>query len=312
VTQASPDVSVVIPTKDRPHLLGRAVASALRQPGVAVEVIVVDDGSAPEAARATAEVYGGDARVRHVRNETSIGNPASRNRGLEEVGGRFFCTLDYDDEFLPGRLAAQVEVLERAGGDDVVAVTGVELVWSDGRPPVREQPNVPRPVRLDARPDRFELISSRVFLNTYLVPADLMRKVDGYDPVLRWGEHTDLFLRLQDVARFVALPMIGTRVHRDAAPGLARQAWDRKVVGVSRILEKHAAVFEASPKLRAVWLDGLGMAYLRTGRRGEAVRSFRLAARAYPRRLRIWRHLVAAATHTEAVLCRGSEERVPA
>jgi len=307
----TPDVSVVIPTKDRSHLLPRALESALGQPGVSLEVVVVDDGSSPEHAERYRELCDGHDRVRLVRNETSIGNPASRNRGLEEVTGRLFCTLDDDDEFLPGKLAAQVEALERAGGDDVIAVTGVELVWSDGRPPLRESPNVPAPIRLDDRPDRFARISPRVFLNTYLVPSELMRKVDGYDPVLRWGEHTDLFLRLQQVARFVALPMLGTRVHRDAAPGLARQAWDRKVVGVSRILEKHPEVFAASPKLHAVWLDGLGMAYLRTGRRAEARRTFARAFRTYPKRPRIWRHLVAATTHTEAVLCRGAGERVP-
>jgi len=312
VARVVPDVSVVIPTRDRPHLVGRAIASALHQPGVAVEVIVVDDGSAPEAARATEESYRDDRRVRHLRKETSIGNPASRNRGLEEASGRFFCTLDDDDEFVSGRLAAQVETLERIGGDDVVAVTGIELAWSDGRPPIRDQPNVPGPVRLDTRPNRFDLISPRVFHNTYLVPVEMMRKIEGYDPVLRWGEHTDLFLRLQEVARFVALPMIGTRVHRDVAPSSARPAWDRKAEGISRILEKHAPVFEASPRVRAVWLDGLGMAYLRTGRRPEAVRSFRRAARAHPRRLRVWRHLVAAATYTEAVLCRTPEERIPA
>jgi hypothetical protein len=106
--------------------------------------------------------------------------------------------------------------------------------------------------------------------------------------------------------------MVGTIVHRDAAPGLARQAWDRKVIGVSRILDKHADVFERSPKLRAVWLDGLGMAYLRTGRRPEARRTFREALRANPRRGRILRHLVAATTHTESILCRGQADKVPA
>jgi len=105
--------------------------------------------------------------------------------------------------------------------------------------------------------------------------------------------------------------MVGTRVHRDAAGGLARQAWDRKVVGVSRILEKHAEVFDRSPGLRAVWLDGLGMAYLRTGRRAEARRAFREALSANPRRGRILRHLVAATTRTESILCRGRADRVP-
>jgi glycosyltransferase involved in cell wall biosynthesis len=307
----TPDVSVVIPTRNRPHLIGRAVASAMAQEGPSVDVVVVDDGSEAEAAAAIREVCAADPRVRCLRNEESIGNPASRNRGLEQATGRLFCTLDDDDEFLPGKLRAQVEALERAGGDDVVAVAGVELVWS-GRPPLRQFPRLPEPVRLEGDQDPFERLSPRIFLNTYLVPTALIRSVGGYDPVLRWGEHTDLFLRLQRVARFVGVDVLGTRVHRDAAGGLARQAWDRKVVGVSRVLEKHAEVFARSPRLRAIWLDGLGMAYLRTGRRREARLAFREALAAYPRRGRILRHLVAATTHTEAILCRARAERVPA
>jgi glycosyltransferase involved in cell wall biosynthesis len=308
----APRVSVVIPTKDRPHLVGRAVASALSQEGQAVEVVVVDDGSQPDAASSIEEVCRSDPRIRHVRNERSIGNPASRNRGFEAATGELWCTLDDDDEFLPGRLRAQVEALEAAGADDVVAVAGVELVWAD-RPSLVQLPRIGSdPVRLDDDPDPFARLSPRLFLNTYVAPAALMAKVDGYDPALRWGEHTDLFLRLQKVSRFVGVPMVVTRVHRDAAPGSARQAWDRKVTGVSTILEKHVDVFERNAHLRAVWLDGLGMAYLRTGRRADARRTFRAALSANPRRARTIRHLVAATTHTEAILCRRHAERVPA
>jgi glycosyltransferase involved in cell wall biosynthesis len=39
-------VSVVIPTKDRPEMLRRAVSSVLGQTYAPIEVIVVDDGSA--------------------------------------------------------------------------------------------------------------------------------------------------------------------------------------------------------------------------------------------------------------------------
>jgi glycosyltransferase involved in cell wall biosynthesis len=307
----TPLVSVVIPTKDRPQLVGRAVASALSQAGPAVEVVLVDDGSEPPAAAAVEELSRTDRRIRHVRNAESMGNPAARNRGFEEATGELWCTLDDDDELLPGRLRAQVEALDAGGDDDVIAVTGVELVWA-GRPPLVQLPRIgPVPVRLDGDADPFARLSPRLFLNTYLVPAELVRKVDGYDPVLRWGEHSDLFLRLQRVARFVGVPIVGTRVHRDAATGLARQAWDRKVIGVSRILDKHPEVFERSPHLRAIWLDGLGMAYLRTGRRREARRTFREALRANPRRGRILRHLVASSTHSEGILCRGQADRVP-
>ncbi len=45
-----PAVTVVIPTHNRPEMLGRAVASAIAQTQVSCEVIVVDDGSTPPVA----------------------------------------------------------------------------------------------------------------------------------------------------------------------------------------------------------------------------------------------------------------------
>jgi glycosyltransferase involved in cell wall biosynthesis len=274
--------------------------------------VVVDDGSGPDHEARYREICAAHDRVRLIRNPASVGNPGSRNVGLEHVRGRLFTTLDDDDELLPGRLAAQVEVLERFGfPGDLIALTGVEQVWSDGRTAVA-RPSLPSPTRLDVPGDPFGTIGIRVFLDTYLVPADLMRAAGGYDDVLRWGEHTDLYLRLQREARFVAVPMIGTRVHHDAARGQMSRDWDRKVIGITRILDKHAAVFDAAPKLKATWLDGLGMAQLRTGHRSDAARTFRRAIRAYPRRLRVWRHLLAAATHTERVLCRPSAGTVGA
>ncbi len=145
----APDVSVVIPTKNRPQLIGRAVASALSQEGPSVEVVLVDDGSDPDAAAAIAEVGRSDPRIRHVRNEESIGNPASRNRGFEEATGDLWCTLDDDDEFTPGRLRAQVEAVRATAADDVIGIAGVELRWTD-RDPLVQLPQIGAdPVRLD-------------------------------------------------------------------------------------------------------------------------------------------------------------------
>lgn len=57
-----PRVSVIIPTYDRPHLLGGAVESA-RTAGQDVEIIVVDDASVD----GTAEVCRGLKDIRYVR-----------------------------------------------------------------------------------------------------------------------------------------------------------------------------------------------------------------------------------------------------
>ena len=62
-----PLLSVIVPTRDRPHLVATAVSSVLGQTRPELEVIVADDCSGPEAAEAVDALADGDERVRVVR-----------------------------------------------------------------------------------------------------------------------------------------------------------------------------------------------------------------------------------------------------
>jgi len=104
----SPEVSVVIPTRDRPDLVTRAVRSALAQTVEDIEVIVVIDG--PDAPTRSALGGVGDARVRVVELPVSGGAPNARNVGVHEARARWTALLDDDDEWLPTKLAAQLEL----------------------------------------------------------------------------------------------------------------------------------------------------------------------------------------------------------
>lgn len=99
-----PMVSVVIPTWHRETDVVRAARSALRQSGVEIEVIVLDDSAENSAERHVAGIA--DARVRYVRCVTpSDGVPARvRNRGLALARGEFVHFLDDDDELEEGAL----------------------------------------------------------------------------------------------------------------------------------------------------------------------------------------------------------------
>lgn len=111
--------SVIIPTYNRRHQLGQAIASALEQEGVTVEVIVVDDGSTDGTLDWLAADYA-DPRVRVLRNTRSKGPAGARNAGLQVAGGDFIALLDSDDCFLPGHLASCAQVFQRFADVDVV------------------------------------------------------------------------------------------------------------------------------------------------------------------------------------------------
>src|SRR6185436_15489253 len=85
------DVSVVIPTKNRPEMLARLIESVRRQAGVRCEIIVVDDGS-------TSPVAGLPADVLYLRNKMSLSACASRNRGVRAARAEFVAFFDDDAE----------------------------------------------------------------------------------------------------------------------------------------------------------------------------------------------------------------------
>ncbi|MDQ3805079.1 MAG: glycosyltransferase [Acidobacteriota bacterium] len=111
MTEPTPQSSVIIATRDRPHLLPRAVRSA-QAAGTDVEVIVVDDASEEATARVCRELGG----VRYVRVERNQRLGGARNIGLLASRAEFISFLDDDDLRLPGSLDAQVEVLRAAPG----------------------------------------------------------------------------------------------------------------------------------------------------------------------------------------------------
>ena len=122
-------VSVVIPTYNRAHLLQRALDSALEQTRDGDEVIVVDDGSTdgtPELLEEYAD------RIRVVRGERA-GGAAARNRGTRAARCDLVAFLDSDDEWFPGKLDMQREVLEKRR--DVLFVFGeFASTLADGTP----------------------------------------------------------------------------------------------------------------------------------------------------------------------------------
>jgi glycosyltransferase involved in cell wall biosynthesis len=296
-----PDVTVVIATKDRPSVIPRALESVRGQAGVATETIVVDDGSSPTAAAELREICGGFPDIRLLRLEGSRGPSAARNAGVVQARGRFFCALDDDNRFCSGKLEAQVRALDGAGTSDAVAVTGVELL-AEGREPERSFAQLSGPTRLDGVRDPFAMLPARVFVHTYLLPTELLRRVGSFDEALRWGEHTELFLRLRRVATFVGVDTVGAQVHRGTELRHASRDWHAKAQGIRRIMALHADDFRASPSMRAEWLDVLGVTLLREGRRAEATRAFASAVAARPSRASALRHLAGAATHTERFL----------
>lgn len=102
----NPVVSAVIPTRNRPELVCRAVRSALSQTIREIECIVVIDGPDVATVQSLHEIA--DSRLRVIALEENVGGSEARNLGARAARGEWVALLDDDDEWLPRRLEKQL------------------------------------------------------------------------------------------------------------------------------------------------------------------------------------------------------------
>ncbi len=120
--------SVVIATRDRPELLRRALDAVLDQDMDGhLEVVVVFDRSTPDESLALDEPT---RRVVVTTNVRTPGLAGARNSGIAIAANPWLAFCDDDDEWLPGKLAAQFAVLA-ASPDARAACTGILIRYRD-------------------------------------------------------------------------------------------------------------------------------------------------------------------------------------
>ena len=194
---AAPDVTVVIPTRDRWDLLRTTLRSVLEQRDVDLEVVIVDDGSS----RSPSSVPDlDDPGVRVVRHDRSRGVAAARNAGIAKAAGTWIAFLDDDDVWAPDKLNAQLGAAEAA--DAAFAYTGVLLVRDDNGAVALAEP--PPPDELAELLQSYDAIPAGA--SNVLVRTELIRSVGGFDLDFRHLADWDLWIRLAAAGAGAACP----------------------------------------------------------------------------------------------------------
>ncbi len=123
-----PAVTAVIPTRDRPELLRIAIDAALGQDYTGdVQVVVVYDQAEPDHSLTVDDPHRG---VTVIANSRTQGLAGGRNTGITHATTPLVAFCDDDDNWLPGKLTAQVEAL-RAHPDAALATTGVRVHYGE-------------------------------------------------------------------------------------------------------------------------------------------------------------------------------------
>ena len=230
------DVSVVIPTRDRPRRLARLLDSVLAQSHAAFEVIVVDDASGDEAAYRELRHRYVSSRVLFLRNRQRRGAPYSRNRGIEEARFELVALVDDDDWWGPEKLARQVRLFE---GDD--RRLGLVHTWAEMRDPAGRRLGVTRP-RTEGAALREMLEANFICGSSVMARREAIVEAGLFDEAQEAFQDWDMWTRILAAGyrcRVVESVETFVEVSADSISGRRRGEGPYR-----RFLEKHRALYE--------------------------------------------------------------------
>jgi hypothetical protein len=268
-SDVTPDVTVIVPTRNRAALLRRLLDQLVRLDGdLVTEIIVVDEGSSDDTP-ALLDRYGREHGVRVVRHDVPRGLPAARNAGLRAASGRYVAWIDDDDLTSTDRLCRQHQALVASGArwscsarvdidDDLQVIGHFPCPPSDGL--------LRALLRINVLPTAAQGL---------LVERALADEAGPYDETLRSAEDWEYCIRLAALAapHLLDEPLVAYRT------GVASMSTDtpRMEEAIRAVVARHAGLYErydVSPNWAAIH-DSLLSADLLGSRRRSIVRAAR-------------------------------------
>lgn len=199
--QDRPTISVVLPTRNRAHLIRGAVASVLAQSYEHWELLIVNDGSTDDTAEIIAELAAADDRI-HPIASTGIGGAGARNLGLDVVNGSIVTFLDDDNTMTPHWLRAVAEYMSRVPECD--ALYGAQL-----RVPITPGHHFPIDVFFAPTFDRTRLRENN-FIDLGTLAVRNGHPELRFDPELRALQDWELIARIAEVTPLTPLPALAS------------------------------------------------------------------------------------------------------
>lgn len=312
VDVAAPFVTVLIPAYNAEQTIRRAIDSALIQDYPAFEIVVVDDGSRDR----TSEIvtgYGLDV-IRLLRLPENLGECGAMNEGIAAAKGEYIAFLDADDEWLPGKIAKQIRLLE-ANPQATLATCGCRFFDEWGN--LEEE--------FGMRPDgvakdqiwRTLLAASCIAKPCAVARTSALWRVGLFDASLRVCGDQDMWVRLAMTGEVEFLQEYLTIAH--GTPGSLTRVYQKNAdkYALAMMRRNIAACRErlTGSEIRAILVERLAAEGRDLYRSGRPLRGGRLLAWAIflggDRRQNLW-YLVTAAPPARAVkrmLGRGPKAR---
>jgi glycosyltransferase involved in cell wall biosynthesis len=227
-----PRATVVVPTHNRPALLGRALDSLAAQSYQDFEVVVVNDGGLH-----VDEVLAVDRglHLRLIEHEVNRGRSAARNTGIAAAEGELLAVLDDDDRFYPHHLETTVGALSKFGPGHAVYTHAVQVVESEDGAVIERKVTGAQEFSHDLL-----LVTNYICAICALVPTEVLLDLHGFDTSLDVLEDWELWLRVAGRLTWhhVEVPTAEYRIRQGRRNSTTREFF-RFHTALERVYEKH-------------------------------------------------------------------------
>jgi len=197
-----PEISVIIPTYNRAHLISRSIQCVLNQSYQDFEIIVVDDCSIDNTEEVIREFQKKDERIRYIRHEKNKGPAAARNSGIKAAKGEYIAFQDSDDEWLPEKLYKHMMIFKKVEKKIGVVYSGFWKIRNG------KKLYIPSPYVFQKEGNIHKELLKGNFIG---MPASVVRKecftkIGNFDIKIPYLEDWELWIRISKYYEFKYIP----------------------------------------------------------------------------------------------------------
>lgn len=191
-----PTVSAIVPAYNSSATIRETLRSIYDQtyPHI-IEVIVVDDGSTDDTPAIIAREFPDVILIR----QENAGGAAARNTGARAATGAYLALLDHDDQWLPHKIATQVEAMETSQEIALLTCEEVRIApgsASDADIPRSGTPPIVRKLGLGEIMQRSLPAGITFSASGWLLRRQVFMAQGGLDPTAWPADDWEFFVRL--------------------------------------------------------------------------------------------------------------------
>jgi len=206
-------IAVVIPTKNVELYLKRCIESVLNQILLPQEIIIVDNGSTDQTLRIAEQFRKKHPNLVVISHCNIPGAGPTRQKGINIASSSYITLLDADDYYHPYTLHFLFQAVQNTG-----AACGKMVYFS----PFSKDAHVQK-IRNTIITGKTLKKGNSIGLSSTIFKKSLLKKINGFNPQIKYAEDYDLHLRVtrsvsfiqsQNALVFYQLSPIDTRIKK--------------------------------------------------------------------------------------------------